>query len=179
MSWQARNWLLVVAALFLVGFVANVVTGKVEAGNTAIQWLIATTCIAAYVFVTREARARASFVAFLHEERDAIRAGTAQYRGQPVSYATRVRTCQVVLSFLLVSVRIESRPLIVGARRNRIIVAGSCIATFVFGWWGIPWGPLWSARAIANNLRGKPETSVGELLEGGSAAALPAASTRA
>jgi hypothetical protein len=26
--------------------------------------------------------------------------------------------------------------------------------SFVAGWWGIPWGPIWTAGALATNLRG-------------------------
>src|SRR3989442_1142313 len=28
------------------------------------------------------------------------------------------------------------------------------VISFVAGWWGIPWGPIWTAQALATNLRG-------------------------
>jgi hypothetical protein len=28
------------------------------------------------------------------------------------------------------------------------------LLTFVFGWWGIPWGPIYSIGSLFNNLRG-------------------------
>lgn len=29
-----------------------------------------------------------------------------------------------------------------------------CLISFVLGWWGIPWGPIWSIATIVTNLRG-------------------------
>ena len=28
------------------------------------------------------------------------------------------------------------------------------LISLVFGWWGIPWGPIWTVATIAKNLRG-------------------------
>lgn len=28
------------------------------------------------------------------------------------------------------------------------------LITLILGWWGIPWGPLWSVKSIVINLRG-------------------------
>jgi len=29
-----------------------------------------------------------------------------------------------------------------------------CLGTLLLGWWGIPWGPIYTVQAIAKNLRG-------------------------
>lgn len=29
-----------------------------------------------------------------------------------------------------------------------------CLVSFLFGWWGIPWGPIWTITTIATNLGG-------------------------
>jgi len=31
---------------------------------------------------------------------------------------------------------------------------GFTLLTFIFGWWGIPWGPIYTIGALANNLSG-------------------------
>ncbi len=29
-----------------------------------------------------------------------------------------------------------------------------CLISLVLGWWGIPWGPIWTISTVVNNLRG-------------------------
>lgn len=178
MTWKPRYLLLAIAGLFVLGFFVNVVNNEAEPVNTLIQWLIVGVCIAGFAFMQREDRERAALLRFMHENVAAIRAGEASYRGFTLTYATRVRTCEIVLSFLVVSLTVPSRLIIVGGPRHRSVQVACSLITFVFGWWGLPWGPLWTIKAITNNLRGKPEVTVGELLEGGSRAALPLASAR-
>ena len=170
--------LFVVAGLFIFGFIANVVNNDVDLANTIIQWLIAGTCIAGHAFVAREDREREELLRFLSENAAAIRAGEARYRGSSLTYATRLRSCEVVLSFLVVSIKLPSRMIVVGGPSHRSVQIGSSLITFVFGWWGIPWGPVWTVKTIVNNLRGKPEISVGELIEGSTYVTLPSASAR-
>jgi hypothetical protein len=43
------------------------------------------------------------------------------------------------------------------------------ILSFLLGWWGLPWGPIFTALVIFNNLRGGQDVTgqVIDLLEGG------------
>jgi len=34
----------------------------------------------------------------------------------------------------------------------------------VLGWWGIPWGPIYTVQVLLNNLRGGVKQTVGDLL---------------
>ena len=174
---RAHYLLLVVAGLFFAGFIHNTVTGSAHRGDTASQWTIIILAVGAYLYVRREERLRDELLEFLRANAPAIRAGTAMYRGHSISYATRLRTCDVVLSFLLMTFRLPSRPVIVGRESDRGVRFGSSLVTFVFGWWGLPWGPIWTVRALAKNLRGTDVISVGELIEGKSAAVVPVAAS--
>src|SRR5258708_33763284 len=104
----------VVAALFLAGFVANVVTGDVTLGDSLIQWAIVAFATTTYLFGRREARLRADLVQFLRQHARDVQSGTATYHGVPVTYATRLCTYHVVMSFLLVTIRLPSRLVIEG-----------------------------------------------------------------
>jgi hypothetical protein len=39
------------------------------------------------------------------------------------------------------------------------------LLTFVFGWWGIPWGPIYSIGSLYNNLRGGKDVT-SEIISG-------------
>jgi hypothetical protein len=175
---RARYGLLIVAGLFLVGFVANTVTGEAHPGDAAAQWIIIVLATSAFAFLRYEERLRDELLAFLAANQAAIRAGTAVYRNQPISYATRLRTCDVVLSFLLASFKIPIQRLVSDTGSDRGLRLGSGLVTFVFGWWGIPWGPIWTVKALAKNMRSSSDVSIGDVLEGRSTVTLPTATAR-
>ncbi len=41
---------------------------------------------------------------------------------------------------------------------------GPSIVTFIFGWWGIPWGPIYSVGALYSNMTGGKDITA-EVLE--------------
>jgi len=174
---KARNGLLLVAALFLVGFIHNAVTGEAHPGDTVLQWLAIVLASAAFWFLRHEERLRDELLTFLVANKSAIQAGTAVYRGHTLSYATRLRNCEVVISFLVASFRLRIQRL-VDDRGDRGLRLGANAVTFVFGWWGLPWGPIWTVRTLVTNLRHTTDTTVGEVLEGTSTVTLPPATTR-
>jgi hypothetical protein len=60
-----------------------------------------------------------------------------------------------VVSALLLTFRQESDPhLIRSGERALAVGARFTVVTLLLGWWGIPWGPLFSVRALWRNLRG-------------------------
>ncbi|MBV8758810.1 MAG: hypothetical protein JO257_16095 [Deltaproteobacteria bacterium] len=175
MKWRARHWLLVVAALFAAGFIANLVTGEANLGDAIAQLAIIAISLATFAFARREEQMRDELLAFIHANTDAIRSNTAVYRGHPIGYATRLRTCHAVMSLLVASFRLPSRLIVDESASDRGVRSACSLISFVFGWWGIPTGPLWTLRAISNNIRGAHVITVGELLEGKSDLDVPPA----
>ena len=178
MRWKARYLLFAVAGLFAFGFIDNTVHGTANPGDAAAQWSIIALALAAYWFAAREERSRDELLAFLRANLEAVRAGTAVYRGHSVSYATRLRTCQIVVSFLVLTFRLPSRLIVDGSESDRGVRSGCSLVSFVFGWWGIPFGPIWTIRALSSNIHGGDVITVGELLEGKSSVQVPVAVSR-
>jgi hypothetical protein len=170
--------LLVVASLFLGGFVVNLVTGEATVGDSVAQFLIAGVAVASFLFVRKQAREREAFLGYLAGNLDAVRSGAARFRDEPLTYATRLREHELVLSFLIVSVRMPTRPAAHGSRAERALRAGCTLVTLIFGWWGVPWGPIWTVRALRRNLGSAGEVTVAELLEGRSTVQLPPSRVR-
>ena len=169
--------LLVVAALFLAGLVANIVTDDVTVGDTIIQVAIACVCSASFVFIRRKQRERDAFFEYIVANQDVIRSGKASFRDQPLTYATRLHTYELVLSFLVISFRLPTRPVVHGSRAATLRI-GCTLVTLLLGWWGIPWGPIWTIRALARNFGASATTTIAELLEGPSAVNLPRSTAR-
>lgn len=58
-------------------------------------------------------------------------------------------------SWLIVSFRRISDPVLVKPGDSRLRVAGVPILhSFLFGWWGIPWGPIWTVSSIWRSAKG-------------------------
>lgn len=159
MRWRGRNWLVVVAALFLCGLIGNVQEGGEHVVvNSIIQVSVIVMTLAAFFFLRREEIERENLLAFVRDNVEAIRAGTAEYRGQRLSYATRLCSYPFVMSFLVMSFALESR-LVIGAEPARGLRLGCAVITVLFGPWGLPWGPIWSFRALVANVRGPRGTN--------------------
>ncbi len=172
-------WLLpVVAALFVVGFVANVIDNDVQLGNTLFQAIAIVACLGAYAFSRRQDQRRVELASFLTDHVAEIRAGTASFEGVPITYATQLDVYELVMSFLIITVRYPSRPALVGAPGTASLRVFTMAATLVLGWWGLPWGPLWTVRSMYRNTRGTKRVSVGELIEGTASAVLAPARAR-
>jgi hypothetical protein len=162
-----RPWgLLVVAALFFAGFVINAVKDDLELVNTLVQAFIIAVALGAYWFVRRQQIRQEALARFLAENVDQLRAGTATFDGVRLTYATQLRAYEIVMSFLILTVRYTTRPVADGGAGSRSLQWGATLATFLLGWWGIPWGPIWTIRALARNARGGDHVSVGEVIEG-------------
>jgi hypothetical protein len=177
-TWRGRNWLIVVAALFACGLIANVRQGGENVVvNAVIQIAIIGLTLWTFWFLRREEAVRDHLLAFLNDNIEAVRAGTAEYRGQRLSYASRVYSFPIVMSFLVVTFSLQSR-LVIGDESARGLRFGSAFITVLLGPWGIPWGPIRTVRALITIARAPRGTNIGELLEGVSVAQLPMAAAR-
>lgn len=170
--------MLVVAALFGAGFIANVITDDVRLDNTLFQAIAIALLLAAYAFLRGQNRRREELERFLAENVEQIRAATATFHGVPVTYATQLDVYEIVISYVIVTVRYPTRPVLVGASGSRSLRAFAIATTLLLGWWGIPWGPIWTVRSIARNARRSKRITVGELIEGAARSELAPARAR-
>jgi hypothetical protein len=61
----------------------------------------------------------------------------------------------VVLSLVAVTLHWETRDYRPTTRLGRVLCGlPATLFTLLFGWWGVPWGPIRAAQAIALNLAG-------------------------
>ena len=62
---------------------------------------------------------------------------------------------QYTISIIVMTFRRSSDIYFIKAGENATIKGlGYTFLTFLVGWWGIPWGPIYSIGSIANNLSG-------------------------
>ena len=101
---------------------------------------------------------------WLIENREAIAQGEAWYRGQRVGLDAELVRFDVCVSLLVITWRERSGFIM---RHQDSWIAASFIysgVTFLFGWWGLPWGPVRTVAALTRNIRGGERVTVGEML---------------
>jgi hypothetical protein len=147
--------------LFLVVGIVKLFTGQLADAAVALGF-----CAVLVFFVrwvAKEKKHSAEFLNWIKSSQEDLKRGWAYYLNQKITPNTEVTQYQGCVSFLLFTSRFRSRFLIVGQGNvgDWLIFSG---LTFVFGWWGFPWGLIFTPQALYRNLRGGCRQSVGALM---------------
>jgi hypothetical protein len=155
---------LVVGLLFLAGAAYNLFGPEPDSAETIAGLAIGVALVGLFAFLRVQQRQGDDLHAWLSGNADSIRAGKAQYRGVAVTPATVLARYRIALSFLVMSYRISTRPYIVGQDATAAVATVCSAASLLFGWWGIPWGPIYTFQSLSSNLRGGLRYTVGDVL---------------
>ena len=93
-----------------------------------------------------------------------LRPGGAFYRNQKITLATEVTQYQACVSLIFATSRFRSRFLVVGQGSvgEWLIFSG---ITVMLGWWGFPWGIIFTPQALYRNLRGGHRQRISAILD--------------
>lgn len=156
-------WILpIVALLFAGGAVVAGADGQVA--NAAVAGAIALVAVGLFLFFRGQRQAQERFLGWLSSNAEAIsRGGVA--RGQiVVRPETELMVYEAASSFFVVTLRLRSRMFLAGEREAGTARWMYSLASLIFGWWGIPWGPIWTIGAVVRNARGGHRLRVADLL---------------
>jgi hypothetical protein len=153
---------LLAAAAFAAGVVYNLVHGHWP--DVAFGSLLAGALVWLHLAAKRTRRERIETLRWFLEHEAEIRSGGARLGPVVVTPRTRVHEMTLCVSALLVTVRHTSAPVVEG--RDSVFGTGFTLSvlSFLFGWWGLPWGPIFTVQTLARNLRGGKVYTVDELL---------------
>jgi hypothetical protein len=80
---------------------------------------------------------------------------TAAQINQELAYGAKFVTYQYTISIVLMTFKRSSDIYFVRANENCVIKGlPFTIMSFVLGWWGIPWGPIYTIGSLYKNLSG-------------------------
>jgi hypothetical protein len=137
---------------------------KADYGNAAVGVVLAIVGIGGFGFVTRNRREQAALLTWLVEHSHEVASGSATYHGYPLRLDTKLRTFQTSVSLLLVSFKFSSQFVPEDAPGAARVKWASTLASLLLGWWGIPFGPIFTVSAVYRNARGGNVVTVGDLL---------------
>lgn len=88
----------------------------------------------------------------------------------------RYVTYNYCFSLLVVSFRRKSKPRFVPFGQSRLVPGlGYTLLSLVAGWWGIPWGPIFTLEAVYKNLNGGNDVTAAVITRGASQGSWPVA----
>jgi hypothetical protein len=133
--------------LWYAGLVSQLV-GEQDPLSMIVQAAGGTILLALAVFLWR-ARARdADLMAWLLEHQQH---GT--YQGRDIRPDTKLHYFEAVISLVVITVKVRSRLHVDQEPRGGDGVV-CLLTTLLLGWWGIPWGPIWTVKSVAQTLGG-------------------------
>lgn len=74
---------------------------------------------------------------------------------QEIASGGRFVIYQYCISILIMTFKRGSNIYLVRAGEDRVLKGlGFSLLSFLLGWWGIPWGPIYTVQALWNNFQG-------------------------
>ncbi len=153
------------ALLFAAGALSNLLRAEPDMDNALMGACIALALFLFSRFVTDAEDSRSDdFFAWIEANRKELRTGCAVYRGIPITPATQVRTFLLVVSFGFFTTKSVRGVYVRGVHGRFLPAALYTLLTLALGWWGIPWGPIYTLEALGANLAGGRRVTVAELM---------------
>ena len=146
--------ILVLAGLFLAGAAANTF-GTEPNPSEAIAGVGLSGFLTALFFLVRShRRGEQHFDAWIATHSVEIQRGGASIGSVLVTPDTLLAQYQAVFSFLIVTFKFPTRVYLVEHERTWLAAAACSAVSLIFGWWGLPWGPIYTVQVVAKNLGG-------------------------
>ena len=105
------------------------------------------------------------FLVWLSKNRDRLQKGeTLVYEQHALSLHTPVRQFETCFSFVLLTSLFSSRYLF--EHKDSAAFTGFIYTIFalLFGWWGIPWGFVYTVKSVVNNITGGHKKTIQALM---------------
>lgn len=152
----------VLAIFMLLATIITIVNDRLENLWVTIPAVFIFT--AAFIALRNNSVQEKNFQSFLIDNADIILTRGARYKGFLITENTLLTQYLFSLSVITMSFKIPSRVYIVEHESTLGTAIGFTLASFFLGWWGIPWGPIFTIQAIGHNLQGGLKMTVGEYL---------------
>ncbi len=126
--------------------------------------LSALLCAAAYLLLRRQGQQEERFQLWLRAHGQAVLHGSAFYGPFHLTAETPLVRYEVRASAILPTARMQSRWIIADQEPRAGVMLLCSGITVLLGWWGIPYGPVESVRALLSNLRGGERRALGAVV---------------
>ncbi len=147
-----------IGLLWYAGLVSQFV-GDQDPLNMIVQGTAGTVLIILAFFFKAQRDQDAKLLFWLRRNQDG-----GLFDGREIRPDTPLHRFDTIISMVVISFRVSSRYYV--GEEPRAGTGAVCVfASLLFGWWGIPWGPIWTVKAVVQAMGGGIKTTVAELAE--------------
>ena len=150
--------------LLLAVSVAAIFTGNVKAFNFFLLAISLLLIFLGYKSGKSDTRVGDPLELWLKKNRTQVLESGATYKNHFITKETQIVRFLFVFSFILFTSRVPSRWYVKGKDNTSLALSAYTLGSAVAGWWGIPWGPIYTIQALYRNLRGGYCMSVADFL---------------
>lgn len=156
---------IIFSILFLVIAIYNITQGVYNeaAAGLGISFILA----GLFFFNKHQEKQINIFVMWLMENKNELKndkTKTLMWNNIPVKYDSLVTQYQFCTSFLIITFK-QPTSFILDCSSNKFLVNFTAtIFTALVGWWGIPWGPIYTIQTIFRNIRGGTKKSIENMI---------------
>jgi hypothetical protein len=155
--------LLIFSVLFFIGLIYNLVVGDYP--NAGVDFAVSAALFGSWVYFVRQEEQSEQFLAWIYENQEQLNCGQLRYDNKTVTSKSEVVRFQTCFSLIIFSFKSHSSYLIRGQENVTGIALLYSLVAFFFGWWGIPWGPVYTFQVLAGNFRGGEKRQVKDLID--------------
>ena len=114
--------------------------------------------------LAQEQQKALDFLHWVQTNRQMIQQGWSYYESKKITPRTVVTQYQACISLFVFTTRFRSPRLVVDSDKSQTTAIIYTLISALFGWWGIPWGIIYTPQAIYRNFRGGYRQTIAELL---------------
>ena len=155
-----------IASLYMIGCAA-VIYSEVSKSSYSMAgtcFVILMLLVGVFLQGRRAKKQGTEFFDWLVKNLDKIDKKTARYNGELITPDTELVSFSLTMSIFVLTTRESSGYMLKGGQAT-LTNALYTLGTFVFGWWGLPWGPVRALQSLVINLRGGEKKKVATLVE--------------
>lgn len=157
---------IIVAILAGFGVVYHLSQEPPDWANTSIKLFIALSMLGMYFWVSWNYNRRDETLRWLRDHKDEITDEERYFKDSPfpmkgISKETELRNFRVVTSLIVFTTTHDVGGDLRGGAVRGVVAT---IWTLIFGWWGFPWGPINTIKALAINFSGGEKQSTNEAI---------------
>lgn len=117
-----------------------------------------------FVRTTSTKKELSGFERWLRQNAAKVLANGAAYNGTRITGDTEMTRFLLTVSVVFLTLKIPSRYYVAGRDKVAFTQTTYSLATLLLGWWGIPWGPIYTVQSLAKNISGGYKTTVRQYL---------------
>lgn len=129
-----------------------------DMSNAIFQLTASVVLFSLYLYLLRDERKQNEFTLWLQANRDSLLASEENiYDGIRMDAESELVQYEICFSFGIVSFRNRTRYFVKDYHATPLLNLLFTLYSLVWGWWSIPFGPIYTLRAIGYNLFSKPK----------------------